>query len=120
MIKRVVVSGCRNYCNYAEAKKYIDICISKIKTEYTLIFVSGACRGADLLGERYAQENNYALEKYPAEWDVYGKSAGPRRNRKMAEIGDFFICFWDGQSAGTKTMIDFVTELQKPIRIIWI
>lgn len=120
MIKRVVVSGCRSYNDYNEAKKFIDICISKIKTEYSLIFVSGACRGADLLGERYAQENNYTLEKYPAEWDKFGKSAGPRRNKKMAETGDFFICFWDGKSPGTKTMIDFVRELEKPLRIFWI
>lgn len=120
MVKRIVVSGCRNYCNYTEVKKYIDICISKIKTEYTLIFVSGTCKGADSLGERYALENNYGLEKYPAEWDKFGRSAGPRRNKIMAEIGDYFICFWDGKSTGTKSMIDYATELKKPIRIIWI
>lgn len=118
MTKRIVISGSRNYNNYEEAKRYIDICINRIKSEYNLIFVSGVCRGADLLGERYAEENGYSIERYPAEWEKFGKKAGPLRNRKMAQIGDYFICFWDGKSAGTKSMIDFATALKKPIRII--
>ena len=118
MIKRVVVFGSRNYNDYEEAKKHIDICISKIKSEYTLVFVSGTCRGADSLGERYAEENNYLLETYPAEWERLGKRAGHVRNRKMAEVGDYFVCFWDGKSLGSKSMIGFVTESGKPIRVI--
>lgn len=50
MIKRIVVAGCRGYENYDEAKEYIEMCISEIKKKYTLIFLSGDCRGADMLG----------------------------------------------------------------------
>ena len=117
MIKRVVIAGCRDYDNYNEAKEYIEFCISKIKKEHNLIFVSGGCRGADLLGERFAYENGYQIERYPAEWEKYGRAAGPKRNMKMAEISDFIICFWDGYSKGTKTMIDYARQLNKPIRI---
>lgn len=120
MIKRVVVAGCRDYNNYVEAKEYIDFCISKIKKEHTLIFISGGCRGADMLGERYAIENGYEIERYPAEWEKYGRSAGPKRNMKMAEIADFVICFWDGESRGTKSMIDYAKQIDKPIRIKFI
>lgn len=118
MTKKIVVSGCRDYNNYEEAKRYIGVCISRIKLEYNLIFVSGVCRGADLLGERYAEENGYLIERYPAEWNKFGKKAGHLRNQKMAQTGDFFICFWDGKSAGTKSMIDLINALKKPIRII--
>ena len=117
MIKRVVVAGCRDYVNYYEAKEFIESCIKQIKKEHTLIFVSGGCRGADALGERFAKENGYSIEKYPADWENLGKAAGPIRNRKMAEIGDYIICFWDGKSRGTKSMIEFAKELNKPIRI---
>ena len=117
MIKRIVVAGCRDYNNYNEAKKYIDFCISKIKENNTLVFISGGCKGADMLGERYAKENGYKIERYIAQWDKYGKSAGPIRNEKMAEIGDYVICFWDGKSRGTKTMIDYAKEQGKPIKI---
>lgn len=117
MIKRIVVAGSRDYNNYSDAKEYIDLCINEIKNKYTLIFVSGGCRGADMLGERYAEENGYEIERYPADWERYGRSAGPKRNRKMAEIGDFVICFWNNNSQGTKSMIEYAKEFNKPVRI---
>lgn len=117
MQKRVVVAGCRNYDDYREAKEYIDFCISEIKGKYDLIFVSGGCRGADFLGEKYALENGFKLEIYQADWKRYGKGAGPRRNKEMAEKADYIICFWDGGSRGTKSMIEFAKSMNKPIKI---
>ena len=117
VIKRVVVSGCRDFNDYNTAKKFIDACISNIRKENEIVFVSGGCRGADMLGERYAKENGMAIERYPADWDTYGKAAGPMRNRQMAEVADYVIYFWDGHSRGTKTMIEYANEFQKPVRI---
>ena len=88
-----------------------------MRKENTIIIVSGGARGADLLGERYAQENGFAIERYPADWDRYGKSAGPRRNREMAKAGDYVICFWDGESRGTKSMIEYAKVFGKPVTI---
>ncbi len=116
MIK-VVIAGCRDYNNYDEAKGYIDFCLSNVKKDYDIVIVSGCAGGADALGERYALENGFGIEKYPAEWSKYGRSAGPRRNKQMAEISDLVICFWDGESRGTKSMIDYAKILNKPIRI---
>lgn len=120
MIKRVVVAGCRNFNEYEKAKKYINICISNIKTKYELIFLSGGCRGADTLGERYAKENGYKIERHSADWGKFGKSAGPKRNREMADAADYVICFWDGKSKGTKSMIEFAKKYNKPLKIIYI
>ena len=120
MIKRIVVSGCRNFNEYEKAKKYIDICISNIKTKYELIFVSGGCRGADFLGERYAKENGYKIERYSADWTKFGKCAGPKRNKEMAGAADFVICFWDNKSPGTKSMVEYTKNLNKPLKIIYI
>ena len=116
-IKRVVIAGCRYYDNYKEAKKYIDFCISNIRKENKIIIVSGCANGADIIGERYAEENGFTVEKYPADWKKYGKSAGPIRNEEMAEICDYVICFWDGKSKGTKSMIEYAKKYNKPIRI---
>lgn len=116
-MKKIVVAGCRHYTNYEEAKKYIDHCISIIKDKYTLIFVSGGCSGADCIGERYARENGYEIEIYPAKWEQYGRYAGPKRNEEMSKIGDYFIIFWDGKSKGTKSMISYATKTCKPIKI---
>jgi len=117
MIKRVVIAGCRDYNNYQEAKKYIDYCLSNIRKENEIIIVSGGACGADKIGEQYAEENGFAVEKYPANWRKYGRSAGPRRNKQMAELCDYVICFWDEKSRGTKSMIDYAKMYNKPINI---
>lgn len=120
MQKRVVIAGCRDFNNYELAKEYIDFCIANIKNKYKLIFVSGGANGADTLGEKYAKEMGYELEIYPAQWQKYGLKAGPLRNRQMAEIADYVICFWDGKSSGTKSMINETKAQNKPIKIKYI
>ena len=119
MIKRIVIAGCRNN-NYEEAEKFIDLCISRIKIDNTLIFLSGCCQGADMLGEKYAIKNGYKIEKFPAEWKKYGNTAGPKRNLEMAKICDYVICFWDGKSKGTKSMLNYAQQYNKPLRIKYI
>jgi len=51
------------------------------------------------------------------EWDKYGKSARPIRNRKMAEIADLVIVFWDLESRGTKSMIKEAIRLNKKLLV---
>ena len=118
MIKRIVIAGCRDYNNYNEAKKYISYYLNDIRKQNNIVILSGCATGADALGERYAQENGFKVEKYPANWEKYGKYAGPKRNKEMAKNCDCVICFWDGKSKGTKSMITLAEEYKKPIRII--
>lgn len=115
--KRVVIAGCRDFTNYKIAKEYIDFCLSNIRQENEIIIVSGGARGADTLGEKYAKQNGFEIERYLADWDTYGKSAGARRNKKMAEVCDYVICFWDGKSKGTKIMIDYAKQYNRPLKI---
>lgn len=68
--------------------------------------ISGNAKGIDKLGERYAKENGYKLLLYPANWDKYGKKAGPIRNSEMIKIANLLIAIWDGNSKGTKDIID--------------
>ncbi len=117
MIKRIVVAGCRNFEDYEIAEKYIDMCIQNIREKYGLIFVSGGCSGADRLGELYAEKNGFDIELHPADWKKYGRAAGPKRNKEMADVSDYVICFWDGKSIGTKNIIECARKLGKPVRI---
>lgn len=68
--------------------------------------ISGAARGADRLGERWAREHNIPLRRMPAEWEKYGKRAGYLRNEKMLQHADALIALWDGKSRGTAHMIE--------------
>jgi len=42
---------------------------------------------------------------YPADWDKYGRAAGPIRNEQMAKDADVCFALWDGESRGTLDMI---------------
>ena len=117
MIKRIVVAGCRDYENYSDAKAYIEMCIKEIREKDTLIFLSGGCRGADMLGERYANENGFTIERYSADWQTYGRCAGPKRNLQMAKACDYVICFWDGKSQGTASMISYAKRFKKQLMV---
>lgn len=98
MIKRIVIAGCRDYNNYDEAKPYIDFCLSNIRKENNIIIVSGGASGADALGQRYAKENGFTIERYPAEWHKYGKSAGPKRNDKRQKYAIMLFAFGTGKA----------------------
>ena len=117
MVIRIVVAGSRDFDDYETAKEYIDFCIKDLKNSCTLIFVSGTCKGADLLGEKYAIENGFEIERYPAQWNICGRGAGIRRNEQMAQVSDIVICFWDGKSKGTKSMIAFAKKYNKSLFI---
>ena len=77
------------------------------------IVYSGA-RRVDSLAERLANEENFLLKIFSADWNKYGKSAGPIRNRQMVEYikekDGVCLIFWDGQSKGTKNDIDLCKE----------
>ena len=44
---------------------------------------------------------------------AHDKAAGPIRNRQMAEYADYLIAFWDGESRGTRNMIETMKKLGK-------
>ena len=67
--------------------------------------VSGCARGADQLGERWAQQEGLEVTRFPAEWDRDGRAAGYMRNERMAREADALIAVWDGRSRGTGHMI---------------
>ena len=103
---KIIVAGGRDFINKSIAFTVLD---SIVKDDDVII--SGHARGADTLGEFYAKEHGLKMELYPAEWDKYGRSAGPIRNRQMAEAADALIAFWDGKSRGTKNMIETAKKL---------
>lgn len=79
--------------------------------------VSGTANGIDRRGEQWAAKNNIPIKQFPAEWDVYGKSAGYVRNYVMAQYADALIAIWDGKSKGTLNMINTMANLNKPIYV---
>jgi hypothetical protein len=110
---KTIIAGCRNFYDYDKFKKALEL----YKNPITEI-VSGHASGADSLGEKYAKENNIPLKLFPANWELYGKSAGYKRNYQMALYADCLIAFWDWESKGTKMMIELIIKENKPKFIV--
>lgn len=110
---KVIIAGGRSFKDYGMMKSYCD----KIIGDKIVEVVSGRCRGADLLGERYALEMGFSVTRFPANWKKFGKRAGYIRNEEMAKYADGLICFWDGVSPGTKHMIDLANNHGLKVRI---
>jgi hypothetical protein len=80
--------------------------------------ISGGAKGADSLAERFAKDIHVPMKVFPAEWDIYGKSAGYKRNVKIITSADVVFAFWDGHSKGTKHSIDIARAQGKVLNII--
>jgi hypothetical protein len=74
------------------------------KSEITEV-VCGKARGVDTLGEQWAKSHGIPVKEFPADWETHGKSAGPKRNRQMAEYAEALILVWDGKSRGSANML---------------
>ena len=115
---RLVIAGSRDFNDYALLSKAVDKHLSDKVDDAKIIIISGTAPGADQLGERYAKEKGYKLECYPADWGHYGKAAGPVRNMNMANVADGVIVFWDGESSGTKNMIETAKAKNIPCTVV--
>jgi len=117
---RVIIAGSRTFNNYKFLKANCLKIFRQLKAEgydtkrETLEIISGTARGADRLGEQFAEEFNLKVVRFPADWDKLGRKAGYIRNEKMAlyakEDNGVLIAFWDGVSKGTKSMINLANK----------
>lgn len=114
---RVIIAGSRDFNDYEVLQTVCDNLLAKKKQTHNIVIISGTAKGADSLGEQYARERGYAVKRFPADWQQYGKAAGPIRNRQMTDIADALIVFWDGYSKGTQDMIMEAKKKGMAVRI---
>lgn len=98
---KCIICGSRTINDYEMLKQ----AISESKFDITEV-VSGCASGADYLGEKWALEQKLKIHKFPAKWELYGKSAGFLRNREMINFikqsnDGCVIALWDEVSKGT-------------------
>ena len=114
---KIIIAGGRDFDNYgllhSRMNRYLqDTDLRKV------VIVSGGAKGADELGELYADGKGLPMVRYRANWALHGKAAGPIRNKLMAERADALVAFWNGCSRGTGHMIDTMRKLGKPVRVV--
>jgi predicted Rossmann fold nucleotide-binding protein DprA/Smf involved in DNA uptake len=83
---KLAIIGSRDFNDYKLLTQTLETYRDKIT-----IVVSGAARGADSLGEKWAIENKKETLIFPADWDKYGKRAGYIRNEDIIKNSDCVI-----------------------------
>lgn len=64
---------------------------------------TGELYGADYLSDEVALTWGFDRDPHPADWDRYGKRAGPIRNQAMVDLGaNVCLAFPLGESRGTR------------------
>ena len=112
---RLVVAGSRGFDSYERLSAELD---KYLKGRSNVTIISGTARGADRLGEKYAQEHGYKIEQVPAQWAKYHQGAGPIRNKQMVKTADAVLVFWDNESTGTKNIIECARAENIPCKVV--
>ena len=111
----IAIVGCRHYEDYNFFCQKVDFFLSKQKD---ISIISGGATGADAMAERYAKERGIPFQVYEADWDSFGKSAGPKRNMVMAKACDGCLAFMAKGSKGTKHMVAQCIILGKKTKVV--
>ena len=115
----VTVAGPRDYTNKEFVDEMLEEILSDIlaKEVLPIHIVEGGAYGVDALAKLYALQNELPYTEVKADWDKYGRSAGPRRNQKMAEMSDYCIVFYKG-TRGSASMIAEALKQNVPVYVI--
>ena len=117
---RIIVCGSRTFNDKTYFNKKMDEILPSYLPDIEII--SGKAKGADTLGMEYAKLHHIHLTTFPAQWNIYGKSAGYRRNAEMLNYAKkeipVIIAFWDNKSHGTKHMIETAKKAGTIVHII--
>lgn len=109
-MSRVIVCGARNYRDWDHVQRVLD----EVLVEDDIV-VTGGAKGADYLANSYATLNDMELEVYPADWDNYGRGAGPIRNKYMAGLDDVRLVVAFPGGRGTASMVEIAEEYGIPV-----
>lgn len=116
----ILVCGGRHFEYYNILSMVLNQIIGEyVPAEDEVEVVSGGCAGTDKLAEKYAQENNYILKVFPAEWSKYGKAAGPIRNQQMVDYikdkNSIVVAFTSVNTKGTRHTMQQAQKYNIPV-----
>ena len=80
--------------------------------------VTGGAKGAESLGERYAQERGHTVKRSLAVWALYGRGAKVIRNTRLVEEADCAVFFWDGKSKAVAELIEKAEAKGIPVEVV--
>ena len=79
--------------------------------------VSGGAKGVDSSAREYALAHGLKITEFLPEYIKYGRVAPLKRNMTIIRNADIVLAFWDGESRGTKFVIDACKKYHVPVNV---
>lgn len=118
---KILVCGGRHFESYGLLKVVLGKLIENFHIDISMSeIVSGHCQGADMLGEKYAEEYGISVKRFPADWEKYKRKAGPIRNKQMLDYISGFenklvVAFTTADTVGTRNTIKLAQKNNIPV-----
>lgn len=112
---KLIIAGSRDFTDYPKFYEYLQ---GFTYLDQVTEIVCGMARGVDSLGLAYALEKGILVKKFHAQWDKYGKSAGPRRNIEMGVYADAAFIIINNNSRGSQNMYNIMIAQQKIYHVV--
>ncbi len=110
---KTIIAGSRRGIPMVRVREAVASCPWTIS-----VVISGEATGVDKLGAIIAEERGWPVERFPANWHLLGKAAGPERNRQMLTAAEALVAVWDGKSRGTAHMISIARSKGIPVHVV--
>jgi hypothetical protein len=100
------------------SRSITDYDLAPVIPEGVTEIVSGGARGIDRVAEKYATDNNIKFTVFLPDYDSYGRAAPIIRNRDIIAYADNILAIWDGDSKGTRFMINESYRQGKLLQVV--
>lgn len=111
---KVLVCGSRHWTNEDAIHMYLWRLLNVRELDFEII--EGGARGADASARKAAEKLGIKVTTVNADWEKYGRSAGPRRNRQMLDMlnpdEDMVLAFHEDLSKSRGTL-DTICEANR-------
>jgi len=108
---KLAIVGYRKYTNWADFCTKLNGLFKRIGDPEMII--TGDAKGADEMARSYAENANIELKVFYADWNKYGRVAGPKRNVFVVQECDKAVVFVSKFSKGSYDVINKMNIIGK-------
>lgn len=120
-VKRLLIAGSRAkwWTDPERIADFVDELMDGLEPLTTVLVNGLEPSGVDQWAWGSARRRGIPIDPHMADWQTYGRRAGVLRNEEMAKVCDEVWLVWDGQSPGTKNMLDLAIKYRRQLSVFF-
>lgn len=115
---KIAVVGSRKYTDYEKFKKELQKIWVGLPQGSCITMISGGAKGVDQMAQQYAREAGFDFVLFKPYHLIdpnveYSPKYFFTRNKQIADNADLVVAFWDGESSGTRHIVEYCQRNRK-------